>query len=216
MGAPHHQIGGLVVIASIRLAILAGLLLASITSPALAGAPTDALNGYVTRVLAVLDAPGMREPQQAEARHRAVRAIAEEGFDFQEASRRALGASWEARTPAERKRFVELFTALIDAAYFAKVAGYDGERMSYDGESVTGNEAVVTTRVIARDKGVTPVNFRLVKGPDGRWRVWDASFEGMSLLGNYRSQFARIVRTSSFQELVTRLEERVEALRRAQ
>jgi phospholipid transport system substrate-binding protein len=204
------------VIASIRLFVLIGLVLGAIAAPAWAGAPTDALNDYVTRVLTVLDAPGMRDPQQAGARHRAVRAIADEGFDFQEASRRALGANWEGRTPAERARFVELFTALIDGAYFAKVAGYDGERMSYDGESVTGNEALVTTRVIAKSKSVTPVAFRLVKGADGRWRVWDAQFEGMSLVGIYRSQFGRIVRTASFEELVTRLEERVSALRKAQ
>lgn len=203
-------------IVSVRLAVLTGLVLGALVSTAWAGAPTEALHGYVTRVLTVLDAPAMRDPQQVEARHRAVRAIAEEGFDFQEASRRALGTNWEARTPVERARFVELFTALIDGAYLAKVAGYDGERMAYDAETVTGNEAVVTTRVIAKDQGVTPVSFRLVRGADGRWRVWDAAFGGMSLVSNYRSQFARIVRTSSFQALVTRLEERVDALRRAQ
>ena len=203
-------------IVSLRLAVLTGLVLGALVSTAWAGAPTEALNGYVTRVLTVLDAPAMRDPQQLEARQRAVRAIAEDGFDFQEASRRALGANWQARTPAERARFVELFSALIDSAYFAKVAGYDGERMTYEAETVTGSEAMVSARVIAKNQGVTPVVFHLVRGADGRWRVWDAAFGGMSLVSNYRSQFARIVRTSSFQDLVTRLEERVEALRRTQ
>ena len=39
----------------------------------------------------------------------------------------------------------------------------------------------------------------------GRWRVYDLSIDGISLVANYRSQFNRIIRTSSYADLVTRL-----------
>ena len=201
---------------NVSLIALIALVLGALASPAWAGAPTDALQGYVTRVLAVLEDPAMREPRNVAARHKAVRAIADEGFDFQEASRRTLGAAWEARTPAERARFVELFTGLIDGGYFSKVAGYNGEKISYDTETMTGNEAVVPVKVTTKSGKVTPVVFRLVKNAEGRWRVYDAAFEGMSLVTNYRAQFARVLKNGSYQELVTKLEERVEALRKPQ
>jgi phospholipid transport system substrate-binding protein len=50
------------------------------------------------------------------------------------------------------------------------------------------------------------VTFSLHQGADGGWRVYDVSFEGMSLVGNYRAQFNKIIRGSSFDELVARLE----------
>jgi len=40
---------------------------------------------------------------------------------------------------------------------------------------------------------------------DGRWRVFDVNIEGVSLVGNYRSQFNAIIVRSSYQDLVTKL-----------
>jgi len=190
-----------------RLGAVMALILTASTG-AWAASPTDDLRGYVDHVIAVLDAPDMKGPGLAAQHHRAVRSVAGEGLDFGEAARRALGSHWEARTPDERTQFVTLFTALIDGAYISRVAGYDGERLRYDTESVTGNDAAVKARVLEKDGGITPIEFRLVHGADGRWRVWDATFEGMSLIGSYRSQFNRIMRTSSFQRLLGRLEDR--------
>lgn len=40
-----------------------------------------------------------------------------------------------------------------------------------------------------------------------RWLVYDVVIEGVSLVANYRSQFNRIIRTSSYyEELVRRME----------
>jgi phospholipid transport system substrate-binding protein len=43
---------------------------------------------------------------------------------------------------------------------------------------------------------------------DGRWLVYDIVIESVSLVGNYRSQFDRIIRTASFEELLKRLKSR--------
>jgi phospholipid transport system substrate-binding protein len=192
----------------VRATVLGVLVLAAAPPAAWAGSPTEDLRGYVDRVIAVLDGPDLKGSALTGDRQRAVRSIASEGLDFTEAARRALGQHWGGRTATERTRFVALFTALIDGAYLSRVAGYNGERLRYDGESVTGDEAVVKTRVLEKDGGVTPLEFRLIRGSDDRWRVWDATFEGMSLVGSYRAQFSRIMRSSSFQQLMSRLEDR--------
>src|SRR5438105_14395236 len=99
-------------------------------APAWAGTPTADLRGYVDRAIVVLEKPEMKGPAHAAERLSAVRAIADEGLDMQAAARHALGAQWEARTPAERTRFTELFAALIDGAYLTKVSSYDGEKVT--------------------------------------------------------------------------------------
>jgi phospholipid transport system substrate-binding protein len=184
------------------LMLLGGLAVASSAS---AGTPTDALRAYVDRLFAALDDTSLKEPERAAHRHRTVRALAEEALDFKESSRRTLGAHWDARTPEERARFVRLFTDLIDHAYLTRLS-LDGEKIALDSETIAGQDAVVNGRTLSKSGGATLVQFSLHLGNDGRWRLYDVSFEGMSLVDNYRAQFNKIIRGSSFDELLSRLE----------
>jgi len=43
---------------------------------------------------------------------------------------------------------------------------------------------------------------------DGRCHAYDIIVDGVSLVKNYRSQFQKIIRESSYQELVKKLRER--------
>jgi len=43
---------------------------------------------------------------------------------------------------------------------------------------------------------------------EGQWYAYDIIVDGVSLVQNYRSQFKKIIHTSSYQELVRRLRER--------
>jgi phospholipid transport system substrate-binding protein len=45
-----------------------------------------------------------------------------------------------------------------------------------------------------------------------RWLVYDVVIEGVSLVANYRTQFNKIIQTSSFQELVKKMKTRQEEL----
>ena len=57
---------------------------------------------------------------------------------------------------------------------------------------------------MTRQRADVPVEAKLHRRGD-RWLIYDVSIENVSLVGNYRSQFDRIIRTSSFAELVKRL-----------
>ena len=191
-----------------RLVVLALAVLCAAPAVARAGQPTDDLKSYIDRVITILEDPAMKGPTHTPERQHAIEVVANDGLDLPEAARRTLAGYWDARTPAEQKKFTELFTALIYGSYLIRVSHYSGERVAFDGESVNGNEAVVRARVIATDGDVTPVEFRLVRNGGEHWKVWDAAFEGMSLVGNYRAQFGRIMQRGSFADLVKRLESR--------
>ena len=49
-----------------------------------------------------------------------------------------------------------------------------------------------------------PLDYRM-RSTGVRWRVYDLSMDGVSLLANYRAQFNKIIRTSSFEELLAKL-----------
>ena len=170
--------------------------LLSIVTAAAAGEPTDALKARVDRVIMLLEESGDRRAE--------IRKVADEIFDFEEISRRALGPHWNARTPGERREFVMLFADLLERSYMSRIESGRGGKVLYTGETVAGDEATVRTRVITPQRTELPVDYRMHR-KDGRWQIYDVSVEGISLVNNYRSQFNAVIQSSSYRALVERL-----------
>jgi phospholipid transport system substrate-binding protein len=187
------------------LALCASLVL--IAGPATAGEPTDQLKPEIDRFVKVLEDPALKGESKTAARRQALRAITDTVFDWQEMSRRALGAHWQGRSEAERTEFVGLFRDLIEHAYASKIESYTGERVNFSSDSVEGDQATVRTRLTTTKGQEVPVDYRMQRR-DGRWRIYDIGVEGVSMVGNYRTQFNQIIRASSYEELVRKLKSR--------
>ena len=169
----------------------------------MAGAPTEQLRAVTDRVVKILQDPALDQTQ----RRTEIRAIALEAFDVAEAARRALGPHWTKRTPAERQEFVRLFQALLEHGYLARIGEYGGERVQYVGERIEGEYATVRALILTTKGTQVPVEARVLRHDD-RWRMYDVLIENVSLVASYRSQFDRVIRTSSYDELVRRLKAR--------
>src|SRR5713101_3377432 len=89
-----------------------------------AGEPTEQLKSRVDAILKTIQSPQFKGEGKTEERRAAIRKIAEQTFDFEETSKRALGQHWQSRTPAERQEFVRLFTDLLEYSYVSKVEQY--------------------------------------------------------------------------------------------
>jgi phospholipid transport system substrate-binding protein len=193
-----------------RLALALALAVA-LAPPALAGAPTDQLRGQVDRVIKTLEDPQLKQEGKALERRRTVRRIADEIFDFGETAKRSLGRHWQARTPSEREEFVQLFSDLLERSYISKIELFNGERVTYIGETVDGDVATVRTRLVTKQATEIPVEYRMLRRGE-RWLVYDVIIEGVSLIANYRTQFNKIIQTSSYQDLVKKMKGKQEEL----
>ena len=178
-----------------------------IVAPASAASPTETLKAYGDVVLKILENPALKSPDRKSERRAAVRKVAEEVFDLSETAKRALGPHWNQRTPAEREEFAGLFAELLESTYISRIDEYGGERIRYVGEKIDGDTATVQSRVLTKKGSEAPVEARLLKRGD-KWYIYDVSIEGVSLINNYRTQFDRIIRSSSYAELVKRLKDR--------
>ena len=190
--------------------VAAVALVLAVAGVARAGAPTDQLREYTDHVVKVLENTSLPEAE----RRAAVRSIAQEVFDVEETARRALGRHWHARTAAEREEFVRLFAELMESTYISRIDLYGGERLRFVDEKIDGEHAVVRARIVTRQGTEVPVEGRMLRRGD-RWLLYDVVIEGVSLIANYRAQFDRIIRSSSFEDLVRRLRDRTQAPERA-
>jgi phospholipid transport system substrate-binding protein len=179
-------------------------LMAIAAAPASAGVPTDQLRGAVERVLKALDDPSLKGQGKLGERRVAVRKIANEIFDFAEIAKRSLAQHWQPLSEAQRNEFVGLFADLLERSYISKIETYGGEKIQYTAERMDGDYATVSTKIVTKNGTEVPVDYRMVKRAD-HWLVYDVSIEGVSLVSSYRTQFNKIIQTSSYNELVTKL-----------
>lgn len=197
---------------SVLIGFSLGLLLGAPPAPALAGPPAEQLASQIERVLAVLTDPAFKSPEQMEPRRQAVRRVTDELIHWDEMGRRTLGTHWQTLAEPERRAFVALFSELVNRAYLKNLDRYEGEKILVTGDSIDGDRAVVEAKVVGRDgHGSLPLDFAMVRDGE-RWRVWDIRMQGSSMVGGYRAQFARLLQTESYDAVLKRLRDRVEAL----
>jgi phospholipid transport system substrate-binding protein len=190
-------------VSHLGIVVLAGLVVWA-PAPARAGAPTDQLKASVEQIIKVLEDPALRAEARSQERRAAIRKEAEGVFDFTETAKRALGRHWQGLAEKDRQEFTSLFTDLIERAYISKIERYSGERIAYAGEAMDGGLATVRTRFVTKQGTEVPVDYRMQQRGD-RWLVYDVSVEGVSLINNYRTQFDKIIQTSSYAELVRKM-----------
>ncbi len=169
-----------------------------------AGDAMSQAKSTIDKVIELTKDNNLKRPGKAAERRRAMSKVISERFDFEEMAKRSLSVHWQQRTPQERKEFVALFTDLLGRSYMKKIESYNEEKIVYLDEKIDGSYAVVRTKVITKRNVEIPIEYRMsAKG--AKWEVYDVSIEGVSLVNNYRNQFGKIIRTSSYGELVKRM-----------
>jgi len=186
------------------LAFVSGLL--ALTSWAASESPTEVVRATLTEVFRILEDPKLKDQAQLMPRRRMLEAVIAERFDYTEMSKRTLGAQWTKLTGAQQKEFVELFKAFLSDRYAGKIEGYSGEQVEYLNERTQGQYAEVRTKLVS-NKTEIPMDYRLINKA-GKWHAYDIIADGVSLVKNYRSQFEKIMRADSYEELVRRLRDR--------
>jgi phospholipid transport system substrate-binding protein len=145
----------------------------------------------------------------------AVRMLVGNAFDFAGAAESALGAQWQSRSAGEQTEFRSLFARFVQRGFvywLASVAEVDGSKggisVYYLGESVARDHTVVRTAIGRRGGRQVTLDHDMVY-LGRRWMVRDVTIDGLSLVTNYRAQFDRVIRSSSYRGLLDRLREKV-------
>jgi len=192
------------------LTIMAGVAVVFPGQPVAGGPATEAVKSSINEVIQILEDKELKKPGRAEERRRKLEQVIGNRFSYEEMAKRALGAPWKELNEAERKEFVELFQRLLSKSYAGKIEGYSGEQIQYLNERHADEYAEVRTKIVS-GKTEIPLDYRLLQIA-GDWRVYDVVVDGVSLVDNYRGQFTKIIRESSYKGLVEQLRKKSESV----
>ena len=166
-----------------------------------AESPKEQLQSTINRVIEVLRT--IKSPADIERNRHSLRQALLTRFDFAAMAQQSLGNRWS-DVAGKEKEFISAFTDFVEHAYMSTLGSYRGEEVVYDRDRLEGEAAEVDTRVIGGEGA--PIRIRYMLHLRGEhWMVQDAVIDDVSVVANYRSQFTRILRTASLEELIQRL-----------
>jgi len=190
---------------------LAGFVLWLLTGAALAASPDMAsalVKDASQRMLTTLEKRRTEVDRDSTLIYKLVSEILVPHFDFERITQAAVGRHWSQANPDQKQALTAGFRELLIRTYAKALLRYSGQEIRYlpvrpgaDANSVTVSSEIVQS-------GTTPlsVDYRLyLKG--GAWKVYDVVIDNVSLVTNYRGNFAAQIRQKGIDGLVERLGE---------
>ena len=128
-------------------------------------------------------------------------------FNFAGMTALAVGPSWQKATPEQKKRLTEEFRILLTRTYASSLSSFGDQKFDFRPLRMKPADTDVTVLVRVLQQGGQPVaiEYDMEKTARG-WKVYDVRVAGISLVVNYRTEFANLVREGGIDGLVKALQ----------
>lgn len=176
------------------------LILGLLCQSALAGPPTDYVKGILDEVLRI-----QNDPAQEKTRAQSIRRIIQKNFDFPAMAQESLGTTYGKLSSSQRQEFENIFSTLFQDSYTRLVINFlKRETIKYGQEKVEGDRARVQTTLVRTNETI-PVEYLMRNTPGRSLILYDVIVDGVSILDNYKRQFAQVISTKSFDFLLDKM-----------
>ncbi|MEE4113994.1 MAG: ABC transporter substrate-binding protein, partial [Desulfobacteraceae bacterium] len=189
---------------------LALILLTLSPTEAVSMEPMVTIKIPVDSVIVILNDPKYKVAGTKSAQRDEIWKVVKPMFDFDEIAKRAVARNWSDFNDAEKAEFTDVFAQFLGNTYIDKIQGeYHNEEIVYLGQDFYSDTYAEVKTQIVRETLKIPVNYRMLKGAEGRWKVYDIIVEGVSLVKNYRTQFASILSKDKPAQLIQQLNDKL-------
>lgn len=127
-------------------------------------------------------------------------------FNFTHMTQLAVGKYWRQATPEQQKALVAEFRSMLVRTYTNAFTLYRDQKIEVKPLKMAAGdtETIVNSRIIKSGGQPTAVDYKMEKTADG-WKVYDVIIEAVSLVTNYRGQFATTIQQSGIDGLIKEL-----------
>ena len=173
-----------------------------------ADGPLELVHKTADDVLAVLKADDSIQQDKEK-----IYKLAEEkilpNFDLDRISMLVLGKTWRKINEDQQQQFKSEFKTMLLRTYAVALGKYKDQEIDFKPMRMepTDKQATVKTQIIQDGAQPISVDYTLAK-KDDEWKVFDIVIEGVSLVTNYRSQFASEIKNNGIDSLITKLAEK--------
>lgn len=124
-------------------------------------------------------------------------------FNFTAMTRLAVATNWEKATVEQKRQLTEEFKTLLVRTYSSALSTYRDQKFDFRPLRAKPTDTDVTIQVRIAQGGREPVSleYDMEKTPTG-WKAYDVRVAGVSLVANYRTEFANEIRNNGIDGLI--------------
>jgi phospholipid transport system substrate-binding protein len=171
--------------------------------------PQKVIKDTSERMIRVLEQDREKLLEDPEHVYRLANDILIPHVDMYRVSRLVLGKYWRRASREQRLRFSEEFRRMLVRTYASALKQFRGQadiRFQPMHIQQGDHDVAVNTRIARASAQPVSVSYRLHL-KKGQWLAYDVKIEGVSLVTNYRSSFARQIRQKGLDALIRRIRE---------
>jgi phospholipid transport system substrate-binding protein len=182
---------------------LAICLIAAMQSVAAETAPDTLIKGITSDVIAAI-----KQDKDIQAGNTAkidalVQAKILPYFDFERATREAVGFNWRQATPEQRSELTAQFRTLLMRTYSGTLTSYRDQIIRFKPVHMAPADTDVTVQSEVEQSGAPAIGIDYeLERTDSGWKIFDVSVDGVSLIANYRTTFDEEVRNHGIDRLI--------------
>jgi len=150
----------------------------------------------------------------------AMQAVADRIIDYGFVSRFVLGDKWDGTPKEKQERFFEKMKQLFREFYLEEVFYNKSYEKKYVDKGLRKNylmgvpESVFVTTEVQATLRKKPVVYEVVyhlyrPAPDRPYLIFDIELDGVSMVRNYRQQFAKTLKESTVDDLIRKIDEKL-------
>ena len=143
-----------------------------------------------------------------EDKHKKVSDVIESNYDMTILIRRAVGRNWSLMNSTQQAEIVALIKVLVLRTYADGFSGAARPSVNFLDAVEVSDKRIEVPSVMKLDNQKFYVLYRLGLTRTG-WQIYDIVVEGISIVSNYRQQFADHFRRGTPEELIKKLENMV-------
>ncbi len=128
-----------------------------------------------------------------------------QAFDVVAIGRFVIGRHWQRATPADQKRYMELFGDYVAGIYAQLFSGYSGQSFRTLGARGATEGGASVSSQIERQGPPIRIDFRVEQAGDG-YKIVDVTVEGVSLILTKRDEFSSVLNSEGLPGVMSRME----------
>lgn len=127
-------------------------------------------------------------------------------FDFTAMTRLAVARNWDKATTDQKKHLTDEFRTLLVRTYSSALSTYRDQKFDFRPlrAKPTDTDVMVQVRIAQGGREPVSLEYDMQKTPTG-WKAYDVRVGGVSLVVNYRTEFANEIRNNGIDGLIRSL-----------
>ena len=186
----------------------------AVTKPSNHDLPQPIIEYMVKELLDRLSANAEKIKQDSSITYEISNELVVPNLDFPRITRIIIGKYWRDANEEQRERLVDEISAMLMRSYVTAMSAYADDTLTDDqivympSRYQAGDRKATVRSKITLDSGETiDVRYSLYYR-DGDWKIYDISFENISLALTYRTSFGNIIKNKGLKDLISQLENR--------